>query len=145
MFMRKECVMGEVREQITLVNAGDLAEEGRMRRKETEVRRITVDAVVDTGTWKLVMGEKTCERLGLAIVKESMATLAGGTRQPCKITEPVTIRWKDRFTSSHAMVLPGKEEILLGVIPLEDMDLRVNPVSACLEGVHGEEWVNYVR
>jgi hypothetical protein len=43
------------------------------------------------------------------------------------------------------MVLPGQKEILLGVIPLEDMDLRVNPVECCLEGIHGDDWVHYVR
>ena len=91
------------------------------------------------------MGEETCKRLGLRIVKESVATLAGGTRQPCKITEVVSIRWKDRFTGVHGMVLPGKEEILLGVIALEDMDLIVDPAAGCLRGKHGEEWVHYVR
>jgi hypothetical protein len=39
----------------------------------------------------------------------------------------------------------GTEEILLGVIPLEDMDLIVNPVDGCLAGAHGDDWVRYVR
>ena len=142
--------MGEVTETITLMNGGDIISAERGYMPEMEVRQMTVEALVDTGAMRLVIGEETCKRLGLGIMKESMATLAGGARQACKITEPVMIRWKDRFSSVHALVLPnresgGTEEILLGVIPLEDMDLRVNPIAGCLEGAHGEEWVHYVR
>jgi hypothetical protein len=36
-------------------------------------------------------------------------------------------------------------ETLLGVIPLEDMDLMVNPVERCLVGAHGDKWVQQVR
>jgi predicted aspartyl protease len=138
-------MMGDVKATITLVNGKDLYRASDGLIKETEIRELTVNALVDTGTWRLVLGEKTCERLGLEIVQESTATLAGGIQTPCKITEPVIIRWNDRFSTGNAMVLPGKDEILLGVIPLEDMDLLVNPVEGCLEGIHGEQWVHYVR
>ena len=142
--------MKEVTEKITLTNSRDI---GALRGgyiKEAEIRQLTVNAVVDTGAMSLVIGEETCKQLGLAIVEERAATLAGGLRQSCKVTEPVTIRWKERFTTSHAIVLAnqkggGKEEILLGVIPLEDMDLIVNPVDRCLAGAHGDDWVRYVR
>jgi clan AA aspartic protease len=113
--------------------------------RETEIRQMTVEALVDTGAMNLVMGEQTCKRLGLAIVQQSTARLAGGAEEACKVTEPVTICWKDRFSSCHALVLPSSEEILLGCIPLEDMDLKVNPGSGCLEGANGDMWVRYVR
>jgi predicted aspartyl protease len=142
--------MGEVTEKITLINSRDI---GALRGgyiKEVKIRQVTVDAVVDTGAMSLVIGEETCKQLGLVIEEERAATLAGGLQQSCKVTEPVTIRWKERFTTSHAIVLSnqkpgGKEEILLGVIPLEDMDLIVNPVERCLAGAHGDDWVRYVR
>ena len=142
--------MGTVTETITLVNNADITRANDGRITEGEIRQLTVEALVDTGAMSLVMGEETCKRLGLGIVKESTALLAGGVKQPCKITAPVIIKWKDRDTSIRAVVLPGresggKEKILLGVIPLEDMDLRVNPVDSRLEGVHGDEWVHYVR
>jgi clan AA aspartic protease len=137
--------MGEVREKITLVNLKDTFRLNDGLIDTQQVRQMTVEALVDTGAMRLVMGEELCKHLGLGIVQESMATLAGGTRQACKLTEPVIIRWKDRFSSLSAVVLPGKEEILLGVLPLEDMDVRVNPVDARLEGVHGDEWVHYIR
>lgn len=137
--------MGEVRENITLVNVGDIINVGRGYIKQEEIRHVTVEALVDTGAMNLVIGEETRKRLGLAIAQENTARLAGGVTQTCNVTEPVTIRWKDRFSSCHALVLPGSEEILLGCIPLEDMDLKVNPGRGCLEGAHGDMWVRYIR
>ena len=137
--------MGEVREKISLLNLGDVINVGRGYITDADVRQITVNALVDTGAMSLVLSEETSKRLGLAIMEERTASLAGGVRQPCKVTEPVAIRWKDRFSSCHALVLPGKDEVLLGCIPLEDMDLLVNPVAGCLAGAHGDDWVRYIR
>ncbi|MDR2484168.1 MAG: aspartyl protease family protein [Treponema sp.] len=137
--------MGEAAEKITLVNSGDISALGCGYIQETEVRQLTVDAIADTCAMSLVMGKETCKRLGLVIEEDREATLAGGVRQACKVTEPVTIRWNERYTATHALVLPGKEEILLGVIPLEGMDLMVNPVEGCLADAHGDAWVRYVR
>jgi hypothetical protein len=46
---------------------------------------------------------------------------------------------------SYAVVLPEGKEILLGVIPLEGMDLMVNPCAQRLEGAHGDEMVFMLR
>jgi hypothetical protein len=50
----------------------------------------------------------------------------------------VNIRWKDRHTSCPAVVIPGAKSILLGAIPLEDMDLIINPLKQELVGAHGD-------
>ena len=137
--------MGEVREQITLMNSGDVSKARAGFIKAADIHTVTVEAIVDTGSWMLVMGEELCKHLGLGIVRESVATLAGGAQQACKITEPVGIRWKNRDTDCQAMVLPGREEVLLGCIPLEGMDLMVDPVHQRLIGAHGEEQTYLVR
>jgi predicted aspartyl protease len=104
-----------------------------------------VDAVVDTGAGPLVITEALRQKLGLEIEKEDMVFLAGKVPQKCTNAELVDIHWKDRYTSSRPTVLPEGDETLLGVIPLEDMDLRVNPIDRCLEGVHGDRWLRQVR
>jgi clan AA aspartic protease len=137
--------MGEVKEKITLVN---LKEEGLAHGgyiKESEIHKLEVTAVVDTGAMRLVIDEATRQNLGLEIAEDGIARLADGQLQHCKYTEPVLIRWKNRNSVNKAMVLPGSREVLLGVIPLEEMDLRVNSVDQCLEGVHGDDWVQYAR
>ncbi|MDR3333862.1 MAG: aspartyl protease family protein [Treponema sp.] len=137
--------MGEVVEKITLVNALDagMARHGII--KESDVRQVTVDAVVDTGAGPLVITEAMRQKLGLEIVKDSSVHLAGDVPQKCTVAEVVKIIWKDRYSHSDPTVLPAGHETLLGVIPLEDMDLMVNPVKRCLVGAHGDEWVRQVR
>jgi predicted aspartyl protease len=137
--------MGEVIEKITLVNARDAGNARSGFIKETDVRQVTVNAVIDTGAGPLVITDAVRQRLGLEIERESSVFLAGKVPQKCAKAELVDIHWKDRYTASRPIVLPGGDETLLGVIPLEDMDLLVNPVERCLAGVHGEEWVQQVR
>jgi predicted aspartyl protease len=137
--------MGEVVEKITLVNTRDAANARSGYIKEADVRRVTVDAVVDTGAGPLVITEALRQRLGLEIEKEETVFLAGGVPQRCVKTELVDIRWQDRYTAIRPVVLPSGGEILLGVIPLEDMDLKVNPIDRCLEGAHGDRWLQQVR
>jgi hypothetical protein len=44
-----------------------------------------------------------------------------------------------------ALLLPGAEEVLLGAIPLEDMDLVVDPAVRELKGAHGDEVVCLIK
>jgi clan AA aspartic protease len=95
--------------------------------------------MVDTGAITLVIDEATNEKLGLATKAYRHSTLADGSRRRCKLTEPVEVHWKDRSTSCEAIVLPNSNDVLLGAIPLEGMDLMVNPVEQALVGIHGDE------
>ena len=54
------------------------------------------------------------------------------------------IYWKNRSAVERAIVVPGAPVALLGVTPLEVMDLMVDPVSLELKGVHGDEWSEWV-
>jgi len=124
--------MGDVFAEITIRNGADivLARNGYI--PEQNIRSITATAVVDTGAMTLVMGEDLREKLGLFITETDSVTLAGGDKAPCGVTEPVEVCWEDRTTSIRALVMPGEEEVLLGVIPLEDMNLIVDPVNETL-------------
>jgi hypothetical protein len=55
------------------------------------------------------------------------------------LTEAVEIRWKDRLTIQQAVVMPDANDVLLGALPLEGMDLYVDPVNQRLAGVHGDK------
>jgi clan AA aspartic protease len=137
--------MGEVKENITLVNMRDAANARSGFIKEAEVRQVTVDAVVDTGAGPLVISEALRQQLGLEIEGDKLVYLAGKVPQKCFRAELVDIHWKNRSTASKPLVLPAGDEPLLGVIALEDMDLKVNPVDRCLEGVHGDEPVYFIQ
>ena len=133
--------MGTVFAEITLKNGSDLvlAQNGHIT--DQNIRSLSVNAVVDTGAITLVINEDICQKLGLAIEGTRTASLAGGGKADCKITEPVRIYWKDRDATCQAVVLP-EGEVLLGVIPLEFMDLIVDPVAEQLVGAHGDRIIS---
>jgi predicted aspartyl protease len=137
--------VGEVVERITLVNAGDAIMARRGIIKASEVRQLTVDAVVGTGVRPLVISEAMRQKLGLEIEEEDAVLLIGGVPQTCTVAELVDIHWQDRYTASRPTVLPTGSETFLGVNPLEDMDLLVNPVERRLEGAHGDQRLRKVR
>ena len=137
--------MGTVYADIILKNAFDTGKFQRGLIKEQEVREISVRALVDTGAGTLVINEDIRQTLGLEIEGLRRAELADGAKQIYKVTEPVKIIWKDRDTVCRALVLPSAGDILLGAIPLEDMDLIVNPARQELTGAHGDEIVCLVK
>ena len=134
--------MGTVFETITLKNAYDVGNAERGIIPEQEVREITVEAIVDTGAFTLIISEEVKEKLGLRIRGTRDITLANDKKEVSTVTEPVEIHWKDRDVTLPAMVLSGWGEILLGALPLEHMDLMVDPVNQKLVGVHGDEIVS---
>jgi clan AA aspartic protease len=131
--------MGTFKEEITLENREDRILANHGYKKETEIRVLKVDAMPDTGAWTLVINEEVRQKLGLATEETSKSTLADGQANTYDVTESVKIRWKDRSTVLPAVVVPNAKDILLGALPLEAMDLMVDPVHQRLVGVHGDQ------
>ena len=57
--------MGEIHADVTLENPGDRAVVERGHGQESDIRRSTIDAIVDTGAVTLVLPQNVVERLGL--------------------------------------------------------------------------------
>ena len=137
--------MGTFIEEITLANAGDISAARNGLIPDENIRRVTTHAIPDTGAWTLVINEAIRQKLGLAIVDAVDSSLADGSSTEYGLTEPVEIRWKDRRTSQEAVVIPAASEILLGALPLEGMDLYVDPVNQRLAGVHGDQRLHLLK
>jgi hypothetical protein len=135
--------MGTFTEEITLSNAGDKVRVECGLRKE--IRAVTLDAMPGTGAWTLIINEETRQKLGLAIVDGVESSFAGGSATEYGLTEPVEIRWKDRYISLQAVVIPEANDILLGALPMAGLDLYVDPVNQRLAGVHGDRRVHLVK
>jgi len=142
--MEGESKMGLVYEEITLKNYSDVEFCDNGLIKESEIRQITVQALVDTGASSLVINEEIREKLGLKIIGKRYATLANSKEEVCKKTGAVEIIWKDRSSIIPALVVPGDGEVLLGAIPLEDMDLIVDPSRQVLVHAHGDKIKTYI-
>jgi clan AA aspartic protease len=132
--------MGLVHAEIILRNAIDAGNCRRGFIKEPEIRQTTVQAVVDTGAMTLVINEQLRCQLGLGIVGAKQATLANNAKETVKIAEAVEVHWKNRSMTCEPWVV-NSERTLLGAIPLENMDLIVDPAGQELVGAHGDEEV----
>ena len=119
--------MGLVYAEIELINGNDLAMVRRKIMGEEEVKRMRVSALVDTGSYMLCINENIKEHLQLPYLETRKGHMADGTIKECEVVGPVEVKFKNRRTSVNAMVLPGDNEVLLGAIPFEDMDVLIHP------------------
>jgi clan AA aspartic protease len=119
--------MGIVKAEIEIINSSDTALFEASVIKEDKIRRITILAIVDTGAAMMAISETIKNRLGLKVRGIRTSLLADGTPRDLEIVGPVEIRFKDRSSITNALVLPGDQEVLLGAIPMEEMDVLIHP------------------
>ena len=119
--------MGLVYAEIELVSADDLALHRRGLLAEAEIRSVKVNALVDSGAYMLVINQHVKEQLRLAVLEERLARLADDTERRVEVAGPIEIRFKNRRTIANAIVFPGTAEVLLGSIPIEDLDVLIDP------------------
>jgi clan AA aspartic protease len=86
---------------------------------------VDVDALADTGSVFLCIPQHVYLQLGLDVLQEREVKLADGSCVSVPYVGPVIVQFKNRTGVMGALVLG--DEVLLGAIPMEDMDLVVNP------------------
>ena len=86
---------------------------------------LVVTALVDTGAVFLVIPEHARIQLDLEINGKVEVSLADGKRQLVAQCGPVRIDYENRHCHTDALVMG--DEVLLGAIPMEAMDLVVIP------------------
>jgi predicted aspartyl protease len=138
LYLKREVYMGTVYADLTLRNLEDvtLAKQGFM--KPENIRVINVTAIVDNGAYSLMIDEQTEQKLGLGKTGEQRIRIANGERVVCPVTTPVEINWKDRQSVMRVITVPGLPQTLLGLLPLEEMDIIVHPNKHELVGAHGD-------
>jgi clan AA aspartic protease len=135
--------MSIVTTEITLRNMMDVGNVQLGNIKEDQIRQMTVQAIVDTGAWTIVINEEIRDKLGLLDQGFGEANLADGQKAYYPMAGPLEIRWKNRRMICETLVMPDAPEVLLGAIPLEHMDLTINPKRE-LVGVHGDKEMHRV-
>jgi len=106
--------MGYVHAQITLKNPG-----------VPSLKPVSIEAMVDTGALMLCVPERIAADLSLKeSTRRKVITADGGTHM-APYVGPVEVIFEDRNCFVGALVLG--DEVLLGAMPMEDMDLIVSP------------------
>ena len=75
----------------------------------------------------MCINEHIQAQLDLVKVSSMEAELADGTIRIVDVVGPIVINFSNRTTSCNAAVLPGQSEVLLGAIPMEDLDVVIDP------------------
>lgn len=93
---------------------------------------VEMSALVDTGATFMCVAEEIALQLGFDIteVGRQMVTLANGHQIKAPKIAPIEIAFENRTYVTEAVVLGN--EPLLGVIPLEAMDLIIDPRQQAL-------------
>ncbi len=98
--------------------------------KDGSLGRLMTQALVDTGALTLCIPEHVRLQLGLEEVEKREVTTAEGRRSLVPYVGPVMVRFQNRTAFVGALVLG--DEVLLGTVPMEDMDLVVIPSTRTL-------------
>jgi len=135
--------MGRVLTQATIENVNDLwnAEQGIIT--PDKIRRVTVDdALIDTGATMLSLPTRLIHQLGLKkMFTRRFRTSTGAAEATVYGTARLTIQ--DRACDLDVCEVPDDVPVLVGQIPLENLDFVVDLKSQRLIGnpAHGGEWV----
>ena len=93
--------------------------------RQTALSPVTVQALADTGALMLCIPEHIALQLRLETESIREVSVADGRSMNVPYVGPIKVGFGDRFCYVGALVLG--DEVLLGAVPLEDMDLVVNP------------------
>lgn len=93
--------------------------------RDPSLAPLEVAALADTGSVFLCIPEHVRLQLKLVALEQREVKLADGSRAAYPYVGPIVLELKNRTGFVGALVMG--DEVLLGAIPMEDMDLVVNP------------------
>lgn len=93
--------------------------------RHPDLQSVEVEALADTGAVHLCIPEHIALQLRLEPSDEKEVTIADGSKRVVPYVGPIEIRFKNRVGFGGALVMG--DQVLLGAIAMEDMDLVVSP------------------
>ncbi len=112
--VKRTKLMGEIHADVILENAGDREYFRRGDRAETDIRRTTVDGIVDTGAVTLVLPQNVVERLGLQPQGTAFVRYVDERREERPLAGPVGVQIANRSMTMECIVAPPLSEVLIG-------------------------------
>ncbi len=97
---------------------------------QPQLNSIKTTALVDSGALHLCIPEHLALQLKLTTLEEREVTLADGSRQLIPYAGPVKVTFSNRTAFVGVMIMG--DEVLLGAIPMEDMDVIIQPATRSL-------------
>ena len=95
--------------------------------RNPDLAPLKVRALAHTGALHLCIPQHIALQLQLETLEKREVTLADGSKHALPYVGPIHLRFGNRSGFMGAMVLG--DEVLLGAIPMEDLDLVVHPAT----------------
>ena len=92
--------------------------------RDATLKPVSVKALVDTGAITLCIPEHIAIQLKLIELEKREVTTAEGNRILVSYAGPVQIKFENRNCFTGALIFG--DSVLLGAVPLEDMDLVID-------------------
>jgi clan AA aspartic protease len=99
--------------------------------REDALKPLQVQALVDTGSMMLCIPEHVAIQLKLETAETREVMLADGSTKVCNYVGPIELRFERRVCYGGALVLG--DQVLLGAIAMEDLDLVISPLTRTIE------------
>jgi clan AA aspartic protease len=99
--------------------------------RQPELQPVEVTALADSGAVHLCIPPHVQIQLALDEVMKKEVTLADGAKRVVPYVGPVELHFKNRVGFTGALVMG--DEVLLGAIPMEDMDLILIPKTRTVD------------
>ncbi len=93
--------------------------------KNSGLKPIDVKALVDTGAVTICIPEHVAVQLQLEEIEKREVTTADEKSHVVPYVGPLQIRFENRTCFTGALVIG--ESVLMGAVPMEDMDLVISP------------------
>ncbi len=99
--------------------------------REPQLSPLEVSALVDTGAMTICIPEHVAVQLHLTEIERREVTTADERSHVVPYVGPFQIRFQKRTCFTGALVLG--DSVLLGAVPMEDMDLVISPSRQTIE------------
>ena len=93
--------------------------------RDNSLKSVSVNALVDTGAMTLCIPEHIAVQLKLEEVEKREVTTADSKHHVVPYVGPIQLRFAGRNCFTGALVIG--DSVLMGAVPMEDMDLVINP------------------
>jgi clan AA aspartic protease len=124
--------MGLVYADIEIINLEDTILAKNNHLPASKVRRMTTRMMVDSGAIMMAINEDIQAQMGCPVTDRLKVQLADGSTLELDVVGPLKVNFGGRSCTVDALVLPKGTEPLFGAIPMEYMDLIIDPAMQIL-------------
>ena|SRR5687767_13089855 len=122
----KESNVGRFSVEFDVANNIDLVQASLGNIPPEQVRRMTINGLVDSGATRLILPSSVAKKLGLPKVGQTKTKYADGRVGQRDVVDEVRVNLLGRNCVLNAIVEPKRDTALIGAIVLETLDFVID-------------------